>query len=172
MINTVFACELVEQREIILPFIVDFKVGNAEIMKGRQQFVIKRILQGDSICYHVVEQAIYIVSIGSTWRCRHTKNEFWSEVLQDLSVPFSSGTMSLIDDDVVKAIRSEVVQVLRQSANHREQTRCIGFFAGASVQLVRIAISKYVLEADLRCRQDALPMGNEQHLSRLLPLNV
>ena len=97
-----------------------------ELAPNEHQHVLpQRILEGDAICDHVVEQTIDIVPIGACRSCRHTQEELGLEVLKNLAVASRSRSVSLVDHNVVVLAGIEFVPMLRKSADHREPA-CFG----------------------------------------------
>ena len=73
--------------------------------------------------------------------------------------------MGLIDDDVVKIIRRELVKFRGKRDNHGEEACCVSF-AMAGKLAVRISVAENALEAFHRSVEDSLPMGDKEHALR------
>ena len=122
MLHTFVRSEFREQGHVVDGFVVDFQVGDAEVMERRQHVFLKGVLQGDSESDHVIEQAVYVITIGARRSCRHPQEERRLEMRKDRPIAVRTGTMRLVDDDVVEFPWIEVVQMLAQSAHHGENT--------------------------------------------------
>ena len=152
--------------------VVDFKIGDAEVMKRRKHLVAERVLQRDAIRDHVIEQAVNVVSIGSARRRRHTEDESRLEVVEHLAIPRSTRPVRLVNDDVVEGVGGEVAKMPREGSYHGEKAGGSLGAIGPLVEIVGVGGAEYALEAFARGREDALPMGDEENGSRPLPFDI
>ena len=172
MIDARLARELAEQGKVVLLLVIDFEVGDAEVVERRKHLVAERVLQRDAIRDDVVEQAIDIVSVGPARRGRHAEDEPRLEVVEHLAIPRCARAVRLVDDDVVESIGREIAKMPRERSHHGEQAGGSLGAIGALVQVVGIGGAEHALEAFARSREDALAMGDEENGCRPLAFDV
>ena len=163
MIDSRLARELAEQGKVVLLLVVDFEVGDAEVVERRKHLVAERVLQRDAIRDDVVEQAVDIVSVGPARRGRHAENEPRLEVVKHLAIPRCARAVRLVDDDVVESIGREIAKMPRERSHHGEQAGGSLGAIGALVEIVGIGGTEHAFEAFTRSREDALPMGDKEN---------
>ena len=107
----------VKQGRIVYGLIVQFDIGDAEVMERRKHIVFERILERDLKCDDVIEQLKHVVTIGSIRSRRHTEIKLRLKEAHDLLIAGSTRAMSLVDNDVVKVIWRKLVE-MRATLEH------------------------------------------------------
>ena len=69
--DALFGGQLREQAQVVDGFIVNVKVGDAEVMERCEHVVFEGVLQRDAVGDHVVEQAVHVVTVGAARGSRH-----------------------------------------------------------------------------------------------------
>ena len=91
-----------KQAHVVDRPVIDLQVADAEVMERREHVLLEGVLQGDAEGDHVVEQAVYVIAIGSRGRCRHPQEKRWFEVGKDRLVAVRTRPVRFVDDDVVE----------------------------------------------------------------------
>ena len=78
------------------------KFRDAEIMKGTQQILFKRLLQPQIEQDLVIEHRIDVFIVGAIRRCRHAKPQTRLVVAHDLLVALRACAVHFINDDDIE----------------------------------------------------------------------
>ena len=141
-------------------------------MERGKEVAIQRILKGNAICDHMIEQAIHIVAVRSARGRGHSQHETRREMVEDLAIAKGTRPVSLIDDDVIERIGGILVKPSSERFHHREHAGRIPGTLIPGKKPIPVRIPENTFVAMQRCRKYALPMGDEQDLPGTLPLNV